>query len=366
MNIGIDARMLGPAVGGGGLGRYVEELTRELSQLNHKHRYVLFLKNEAQIPTTKGNSFDHRIADVHWYTLSEQVAMPHKIDQEHLDLIHYPHWNVPVRAKTPFVVTIHDLILLEQPKSARATTRRPLMYWAKYAMFRRVLRHAVKKSRAIIAPSQYTKDSILRFFPDTDPKKIHVVHEGITDLANLGTQPNTDNVPYLLYVGNAYPHKNLERLLEAFKAVRSSHPETNLVLAGKDGVFYQRLKAVVPDGVTFRPNPTDSELASLYQGAKGYVFPSLSEGFGLPPLEAMSFSVPVAAAKSSCLPEILGEAATYFDPEDTQDISRAMKRLLSDENLREKLIAGGKEQIKKYSWHDMAKEIQTIYENCAG
>ncbi|NQV88764.1 MAG: glycosyltransferase family 4 protein [Parcubacteria group bacterium] len=366
MNIGIDARMLGPTVGGGGLGRYVEELTRGLSQLDHKHRYVLFLKSETQLPTTGGNTFDHRIADVHWYTLLEQVIMPHKIDQEDLDLIHYPHWNIPVRAKTPFVVTIHDLILLEQPRSARATTRGPLMYWVKHALFRRVLRHAVKKSRAIIAPSQYTKNSILHFFPDTAPGKIHVVHEGITDLVRLNAPPNTDTTPYLLYVGNAYPHKNLERLLEAFKIVRGTHPEINLVLAGKDGVFYQRLKATAPDGVTFRPDPTDSELASLYQGAKGYVFPSLSEGFGLPPLEAMSFSVPVAAARSSCLPEILGDAVTYFNPQDTQDMSQAISRLLSDERLRETLIAKGKEQIKKYSWQTMAEEIQTIYNNCAG
>ena len=359
MNVGIDARMLGPSVGGGGLGRYVEELADELASQSHKHRYVLFVKNTAQ---AKGR--EHRIANIHWYTLAEQLKMPKLIDRENLDLIHYPHWNVPLRAKTPFVVTIHDLILLEQPRSARATTRGPLVYWLKYQLFRRVLRHAVTASRAIIAPSQYTKDSILKFFPNTDPDKIHVVYEGLTDLASLTPEPKPSTAPYLLYVGNAYPHKNLGRLQQAFNLVRQDHPDLEIIFAGRGDQFYERAQAHHTPGARYVMNPTDEQLAKLYAGAHGYVFPSLCEGFGLPPLEAMSFSVPVAAARSSCLPEILGDAAVYFDPEDVQDMANAMNQLVDNNELRTRLITQGKTQIKKYSWATMAKEIQTIYETC--
>lgn len=361
MNVGIDARMLGPSVGGGGLGRYVEELVDELASQSHKHRYVLFVKNE-----TQAKRLEHRIADIHWYTLAEQIKMPALIDHEDLDLIHYPHWNVPLRAKTPFVVTIHDLILLEQPRSARATTRGPLVYWAKYQLFRRVLRHAVTASRAIIAPSQYTKDSILKFFPETDPKKIHVVHEGLTQLPSRPSTLNPSSTPYLLYVGNAYPHKNLNRLQAAFNLVRESHPDLELLFAGRSDQFYKKLQAQHTPGTRYVLDPTDTQLAELYADAHGYVFPSLSEGFGLPPLEAMSFSVPVAASKASCMPEILENAAIYFDPESVDDMAKTIAKLVDDNELRTHLIARGKTQIKKYSWATMAKEIQTIYENCAG
>ncbi len=359
MNVGIDARMLGPTVGGGGLGRYVEELTQELLQLNSNDRYVLFVKNE-----TQAHGHEHKIAEPHWYSLSEQIKMPRIIDRENLDLIHYPHWNVPLLAKTPFVVTIHDLILLEQPRSARATTLGPIRYAIKYRFFRRVLHHAVSASRAIIAPSQYTKDSIRKHFPKTDPEKIHVVHEGLTHLPKSQTMP-TQGKPYVLYVGNAYPHKNLDRLLDAFTLVRQTHPELRLILAGRDDVFGNRLKDRLVKGVEFVTSPTDAELTRLYTGATAYIFPSLCEGFGLPPLEAMSFSVPVAAANASCLPEILGKAAIYFDPHDSNAIARALENLLTDKPLRASLIQAGHAQIKSYSWKTMAEAIQSIYQHCA-
>lgn len=374
MRIGIDARMLDPNVGGGGLGRYVEELVHELTQLDHKNRYLLFLKDAEQVEKVdEVEKVEKRIANIHWYTLKEQLVMPGIIDREHLDLIHFPHWNVPLFLRTPFVLTIHDLILLDEPGSAKATTRHPLVYLAKRIAHRIVLHRALKRARAIIAVSQYTKSAILCHFPWVPSEKIHVVYEGLTNLSHLPTSApsHLSTSPYFLYIGNAYPHKNLESLLHAFSFFHKLHPDVRLVLAGRNDIFYERLKRelaeidVPPDHVEFLLNPTDEELAHLYRGATLYLFPSRSEGFGLPPLEAMSFGVPVAAARRTSLPEILGDAALWFNPDDIESMVEAMETALTDKNLRAQLIQKGFEQIKRYSWISMAREIMEIYERNA-
>lgn len=372
MRIGIDARMYGPSVGGGGLGRYVEQLVWELAQQKNKNRYVLFVKTQEQADKLPiDDRFDVRIVDIHWYTLKEQLSLAGIMDAEELDLIHFPHWNIPLNIKTPFVVTIHDLILLEEPRSAKVTTRHPLIYNIKYLGYKLVLRQALKRAKQIIAVSSYTKSAIQKFFPHVHTP-ITIVHEGLTDLATIKSNkaPRIDG-DYMLYVGNAYPHKNLESLLHAFSFFHKEHADVKLVLAGRDDIFYQRLKReldeidVAESTIHFIMNPTDEELANLYRHATLYLFPSRSEGFGLPPLEAMSFGVPVAAARRTSLPEILGDAALYFEPDDIEEMVRIMEQVLADKDLQSQLKAKGEQQITQYSWQTMAKEIQAIYQACA-
>src|SRR3989338_6758021 len=216
MRIGIDARMYGPMVGGGGLGRYVEQLVMGLQKYNTEHRFVLFLKKENFDACKITNPlFEKRLADIHWYGLKEQYSFPALIEKEHLDLIHYPHWNIPLLCRTPFVVTIHDLILLEEPTSARATPRSPLHFWIKYQGYKFALAQALRHSKKIITVSKYTKQSLQTFFPHIPEKKIQVIYEGLTQFAPTSTEPLPEEItdPYLLYIGNAYPHKNLETLL---------------------------------------------------------------------------------------------------------------------------------------------------------
>ncbi len=372
--------MLGPTVGGGGLGRYVEQLVHELGQQNQKNRFVLFLKEATQVEKgdegdkvekgDEGDKVEKRIVPVHWYTLKEQLVMGRVIDREHLDLVHFPHWNVPLFLRTPFVVTIHDLILLEEPRSARATTRHPLVYALKYAAYKIILKNALSKSRAIIAVSQYTKSSILKFFPEIPESKIFVIYEGVTNLPKTPPDlPLPRGVDTVLYIGNAYPHKNLDALLCAFSLFLKTHPDAKLVLAGRDDVFYQRLQKDaaqlnLTDHIQFIPNPTDQDLAKLYRSATLFVFPSKCEGFGLPPLEAMSFNVPVVASNTSSLPEILGDAAVFFNPKDPQDIARAMEHVFDNPALQEELRKKGLECIKRYSWKNMAEQVLSIYESC--
>lgn len=369
MKIGIDARMYGPAVGGGGLGRYVEQLVNELQQQDQENRYVLFLKRENFDACRITNpNFEKRLADAHWYTVKEQLVMPGIIDRERLDLVHFPHWNVPLLLRTPFVVTIHDLILLEQPASAKTTTRHPAVFALKRIGYRIALWNAVHRSRKIIAVSEYTKSAIKAFFPRVPTEKIEVVYNGVTELCHSATQPLRHSAtPYFLYVGNAYPHKNLETLLHAFSFFVQTHPDIELVLAGRNDQFYERLRKeldvidVPRANVRFVMNPTDAELADLYRHAALYLFPSRSEGFGLPPLEAMSAGIPVAASRATSLPEILGDAALYFSPDDIEEMVEAMERALTDEPLRADLVARGHQQVKRYSWPAMAATIRRIY-----
>ncbi len=369
MKIGIDARMYGPLVGGGGLGRYVEQLVNELQVTDLKNRYLLFLKKENFDACKIVNpNFEKRLADVHWYSVQEQLQIGKIIDREQLDVVHFPHWNIPLFIKTPFIVTIHDLILLEEPTSAKVTTRSPLHFFLKYIGYKFVLGHAIHASKKIIAVSNATKASIQKFFPNVSTEKISVVYEGVTPLSFSPNPLTLSAFPYVLYVGNAYPHKNLERLLEAFAIVRSIHPEVKLVLAGRDSIFYERLKAGSGDpthsSITFVANPTDQQLAELYRGAKLYVYPSRIEGFGLPPLEAMSAGIPVAASDIPCLKEILSDAAVYFDPLYTQSMANAIVDVLDSTDLQKDLIEKGHAQLNKYSWQKMASDIQSIYETC--
>lgn len=364
MRIGIDARMYGPKVGGGGLGRYVEQLVAKLQEIDQENRYILFLKKENfdLCPITNPN-FEKRLADIHWYTYAEQIFLPKIIAAEKLDLIHFPHWNVPLFLRTPFVVTIHDLILLDDPSSAKATTLGPLKYAIKKFGHRVALKNAISRSKKIIAVSEATKLSILKHFPKVSSKKVETIYEGVTPLKPL--QP-LKPLPTLLYIGNSYPHKNLKTLLDAFKIFSEKKPEAKLVMAGHKDLFSEAIEKYAAEkeikNVEFFRDVDDSKLAELYAEVKLYVFPSRLEGFGLPALEAMSMSVPVIAARAGSLPEVLGTAAEYFDPNNTAELAQLIEKLWDDENRRNELVAKGLEQIKKYSWKLMAEKIKTIYQ----
>ena len=169
---------------------------------------------------------------------------------------------------------------------------------------------------------------------------------------------------FALYIGNAYPHKNLDKLLDAFAILRHIHPNLKLTLAGREDVFYKRLLAHAPDGIEFVPNPSDEKIQSLIEKATIFVFPSRIEGFGLPPLEAMSMGVPVSASDIPALREVLGDAAAFFNPNEASHLASVLSDLLVLSERRTSLIQKGFEQIKRYSWNKMAVDIQTIYETC--
>lgn len=226
---------------------------------------------------------------------------------------------------------------------------------------------AVKRAKKILAVSEFTKNDIIKQFK-VKPEKIAVTYEGVAELLKTpfikGGRGDFISRPYLLYVGNAYPHKNLEGLIRVFSKINKNRSDLKLVLAGKEDYFYNRLKQYAKnfsDNIIFPGYVPDKELAELYQNALIYVFPSFYEGFGLPPLEAMSHGLPVVSSNKTCLPEILGESALYFNPDDETDIKHKIEQALANERLRAELIKRGYEQIKKYSWRDCAEKTLEVY-----
>lgn len=374
--IGIDARFYGSL--GKGLGRYVQKLIENLEKIDAENKYFVFLRREnfeEYVPQNK--NFQKILADYRWYTFSEQINMPRLLKKYKLDLVHFPHFNVPIFYFGKFVITIHDLILVHFP-TVKGTTLNPFFYWLKYKVYKLVIWLAIKKARRIITVSEFSKKDLLKHY-NISQEKIRVTYEAC-DIPGEKQQKSNSFVaeanfllsekygiikPYALYVGNAYPHKNLERLISVFENINKKIPELQLVLVGKMDYFYERLKKETENkgvrNVVFLGFVPDEDLNFVYSNARCYVFPSLYEGFGLPPLEAMTAGVPVAAANNSCLEEILGEAAVYFDGKNKQEIEDAILKVFDDE-IKCELIKKGFKQVRKYNWKKMARETLNVYD----
>jgi glycosyltransferase involved in cell wall biosynthesis len=250
--------------------------------------------------------------------------------------------------------------------------------------YRLVIWCALKRSQKIITVSEFTKQDIVTKFK-IDPAKIVVTYEGVANLnkgrdslfiAKLDSQEILEHyhIPsnFLLYVGNAYPHKNLDRLLHVFGRLHTLKPDLRLVLVGRSDYFYERIKRTaaslnlwqaqnINSPVIFAGYVPDAQLEIIYAEAKAYVFPSLYEGFGLPPLEAMANGCPVVSSNRASLPEVLGEAADYFDPEIDEDIFQKIKKVIEDEVWRQELKRRGLLQAKKYNWWECANQTLDIY-----
>jgi len=370
MKIGIDARFYGPRVGGGGIGRYVSELITHLQEIDHENEYVLFLKKENfhECVITNPN-FYKRMVDVHWYGIKEQQIMPKEIKLSGVDFMHYPHWNIPVFSRIPFIVTIHDLILLEQRRSARTTTKSSLVHGFKYAAFRTILEIAIHKSKHILTVSKYSKQSLLKHFK-IKSKDITVIPNGVQPpiaRPSVSLTPHGIYDPFFLYVGNAYPHKNLEVMVDAFSNIVIDNPYIQLVIAGRRDVFSKRLeeyareKGISNEQIRFVDTPSDEMIAALYQEARAFIFPSRIEGFGIPPLEAMTHGTPVISSSASVMPEILGEAALFFDPDDTEKLEELMRLIITEPASVAHLKNLGFEQVDQYKWHDVAEKTLEAY-----
>ncbi len=377
IRIGIDARFYGPRQKG--LGRYVQELVNNLEQVvKEKDRieFFIFLRAENWDQyQPKNNMFRKILVDCQWYGFKEQLLMPWKIRRAKINLMHFPHFNVPIFCFKPFVITIHDLILKRFP-TRRASALNPISYWFKNLAYHCVISLAVRRAKKIIAVSNFTKQDIIRYFK-VCPARIKVVYEGAPVNNVLGNEASgrknsTFNLaelgikkPYLLYVGNAYPHKNLENLVRAFIKINKKS-QYQLVLVGEIDYFYTRLKNLISNlrikGVILTDFVSDQYLPLLYQNALLYVFPSFCEGFGLPPLEAMSYQVPVVSSNASCLPEILGKAAEYFDPVNIDEMIKVISLLLQDKQRKHQLILKGERKIKEYSWLKMARQTLAVYQ----
>ncbi len=364
MRIAIDARKLHDF----GIGTYIRNLVRGLAKIDATTEYILFCRSQdAEFVRTLGPNFRPVIEPAGHYSIREQLALPLAVKRAHVDLFHAPHYVLPALTPGRSVVTIHDCIHLMFPEYLK---HRLASAYARASMWT-----AAHKADRIFTVSEQSKRDILTFF-HVAPEKIVVTPNAIDDRFN--ERPDDEQVkqireryqlshPYILYVGNIKPHKNLERLIEAFQIVRGQgRSELELLIIGDEISKMQSLRRAVHKYdlhryVRFHGFVPDKTLAILYGLASVFVFPSLYEGFGLPPLEAMACGTPVVTSNVSSLPEVVGDAAELVDPYSAQAIADGILKVLHSSHLRAQMRDRGFARVRAYSWERSVESVRRVY-----
>ena len=368
MRIGIDARKLHDF----GIGTYIRNLLRQLARQDRQSEFVVFCRPEdRETLASLGENFRPVVETAPTYSVAEQVRLPIAIKREGVTLYHAPHYVLPPLVRCRSVVTIHDCIHLMFPQYL------PNRLALGYA--RTSIRAAARRANRVLTVSESSKRDILRFV-DIPADKIDVIYNACDE--RFGIEPREEDVvrvreryqlhdEFVLYAGNVKPHKNLERLIVAFDLVRKRGLDhLKLVLIGDEISRYSALRRAVHQHqlhkyVRFLGYLPEETLAVMYRLAGLFVFPSLYEGFGLPPLEAMASGTPVVTSNVSSLPEVAGDAAILVDPHDPHAIADGMYRLLTDERLRRDLRLKGLARARQFSWEESVRRVRAIYEEVA-
>jgi glycosyltransferase involved in cell wall biosynthesis len=363
-----------------GVGTYIRNVVRILGRIDDQSEYFLLGSRDRVreigslpdnfriVPFTAGET------NLRGYFGLRQVLRHYRCD-----LVHIPHLlSTPLYLPCPYVVTVHDVLDFMYRVENGGGLRRSLHRYCTQL----VLNHAAR----ILAVSHFTKKDILRLFKIPD-KKVEVVYNAIDERFGQGHASAADrdfiaeryqtNYPFILYAGRISPHKNVIRIIEAFSALKaelgkeSKLPDLKLIIIGDEVSRHPDLRrAVVKSGVQndvrFLGFVPIEVLRTFYDVAKVFVFPSLYEGFGLPPLEAMAHGTPVVTSNTSSLPEVVGNGAVLVNPENVFEIMRAIHRVLVDPTLREKLKQRGYEQVQRFSWEDSVQRILRVYREIAG
>lgn len=380
MTIGIDARLWG--LEHAGIGRYVLNLVVNLLQVENNTHYVLFGSEHIKkdIPSSLHHKFTLVNADIPHYSLLEQLQFPLLLKKHPVDLMHFPHFNVPLAYRKPFIVTIHD-ILWHQVRGGEVTTLSGWKYALKYQGYKRVVAHAVRASKQILVPSNWVKTQLLQEFNQLNQDTIQVVYEGADHLESRiknqeSSNSKTENVlakfeilnsGFFLYVGSCYPHKNVSTLVQAIKTMKDQGSVHTLVIVSSRNVFVDRLEAQVKelgleDQVVFAGKLSDTDLHEFYARAIALVHPSLSEGFGLTGLEAMKHGCLVIASNKGSLPEIYGKGAMFIKhPLDSNLLAFSMLEAAKPNPLWSELKATGKAHARGFTWQKTARETVAVY-----
>jgi glycosyltransferase involved in cell wall biosynthesis len=363
-----------------GVGTYTRNVVRALGRLDHSNEYFLIGSPQkvAEIGPLPPNFQTVPLLDAD-NTAKGYFECRAILKRLSCDLAHIPHlFSIPRNLPCRYVMTVHDVLEHLYRARDRSSLRRSLHF----QLTRRVLKGAAR----ILAVSRYTKSEIEKLFgiPGT---RIEVVYNAIDERFLRGHASDTDlqilterylvTYPFLLYAGRISPHKNLVRIIEAFSALKAElekegrFPDLKLIIIGDELSKHPDLRRTVIRGgvqndVRFMGFVPIEMLRVFYDAAKIFVFPSLYEGFGLPPLEAMAHGTPVVTSNTSSLPEVVGNAAVLVNPENVFEIMRALHRVLLDQTVREKFKQRGYEQAKKFSWDASARQILRVYEEVAG
>ena len=354
---GIDAREYSTSTG-----RYVYKLVENLEKLDKDNEYFILLQEKDFRDASFSNPrFKAVLTPFKEFSVGEQLGFARQLYKLKVDLVHFGMTQQPMLYFKRSVTTVHDLT------TARFINpdKNSAVFLLKQQVYKLVIWYAAHKSKRVIVPSNYVLKDLVTY-TKIKPNKVVVTHEA-ADLIDQPTSAIKDlgNKRFIMYIGRPTPHKNLWRLIEAFAALKVTHQDLCLVLAGKMDNNYRDIERRVEESgvkdVIFTDFVSDGELKWMYQNCEAYVFPSLSEGFGLPGLEAMAHGAPVVSSNATCLPEIYGDSALFFDPLDVSAITKAIDQVISDDKLRARLIETGYKQVKLYSWEVMAKQTLDVY-----
>lgn len=355
-HIAIDARIVNSSTG-----RYVERLLTYLQEIDTKNRYTVLVPAkdcDYWVPTAK--NFTVMVADFDNYSAEEQVGFNRFLTNLAPDLVHFCMPQQPVLYKGKTVTTFHDMTLVRTYNSDKNW----FVFHAKQLVGKQIFKKVARKTDHIIAISQFTKKDLLDF--------VTIPEDKITVIYEAGETQTGESTPYvvpfkqfLLYVGSQSDYKNIKRLTDAHQQLLQTYPDLGLVLAGKLNAAALKTQQYVTQhqykNIHFTDFVSDRQLNWLYDNASAYVFPSLMEGFGLPALEAMGHNLPVVSSNATCLPEVYGDAAVYFDPLNVDDMAEKISSVIDSPDMQKQLAIKGQKQLKKYSWKKMAEQTHAVY-----
>lgn len=359
-HIVIDARIRRSSTG-----RPVARLLEHLQEIDNEHRYTILLepKDDWQ-PTNKNFSTCYTRFGNFSFNPLNQVLFSWQLHKLDADLVHFTLTpQQPIfyfKTQTTFT---HDLTMLKFVRAGRLPGwLHSIRMWG----YRFLLWSAHKRAKHVLVPTQYVADAVNKYHLFTNRKTTVTLEASEPVLPGKSKEPEEPPKDFIMYTGSAFPHKNLERLISAFGILKEHHPDLKLVLVGKREYHSKQLRKWAKsqpyfEDIIFTGFVPDEELKWYYQNARAYVFPSLSEGFGLPGLEAMVHGCPVVSSNATCLPEVNGDAAHYFDPYDVEEMAEKINEVISSEALRKKLIAKGYENAKRFSWKRMTTETLQVF-----
>jgi glycosyltransferase involved in cell wall biosynthesis len=360
-HIVIDARIRRASTG-----RPIDRLIEHLQDIDHENRYTILVQPDDDWQMQASN-FTTLPCPFPQFSLNPVHELRFAIQLYRLkpDLVHFTMTQQPILYFGNIVTMTHDLTMFNFVR--RGKTPLPL-YKLKIGLYRFLVCWSHWKSKKVIVPTQTTAKEVAEFQPSIKNKLVVTYESAEPGLTTKSTKPKDITGDFIMYTGTAFPHKNLRVLIEAFDLLRIKHPSLHLVLVGKREVNSLELEAWARSRPSFKYIKftgfiPDAELKWLYEHTKAYVFTSLSEGFGLPPLEAMTNGAPVISSSASVMPEVYGDAARYCDATNPSDVADKVDEVLTDSKLRTQLIENGHKQLKKYSWDKMAKETLAIYKS---